>query len=304
MRPLHGIGLKLAAVLAFILMQSLIKGAAAHVPPGQVVFFRSFFAIPVIFIWLAIRGQLSEGVRVQQPMGHVWRGLMGTIAMGLGFAGLLYLPLPEVTAIGYAAPLLTVIFAAMFLGEVVRGFRIGCVVLGMVGVTVVLAPRLTGLDPHDTAAAFGAMLVLAGAVFAALAQVFVRKLVLTEKTPAIVFWFSCTATGLSLLTIPFGWVWPIGWEWPLLIACGLLGGVGQILLTQAYRYADASLVAPFDYASMLFSLLIGYYIFTEVPTLSTLAGAALIILAGCLIIWREAYLGLERGARKVLTPQG
>lgn len=304
MRPMHGIGLKLASVLAFILMQSLIKGAAGHVPAGQVVFFRSFFAIPVIFAWLAIRGQLSEGVRVQQPMGHVWRGLMGTIAMGLGFAGLRYLPLPEVTAIGYAAPLLTVVFAAMFLGENVRAFRIACVALGMAGVMVVLAPRMTVLDPTDTAAAFGAMLVLVGAVFAALAQVFVSKLVLTEKTPAIVFWFSVTSTGLSLLTVPFGWVWPVGWEWPLLIACGLLGGVGQILLTSAYRYADASLVAPFDYASMLFSLVIGYFIFAEVPTLATLAGAGLVILAGCLIIWREAQLGLERSARKALTPQG
>jgi drug/metabolite transporter (DMT)-like permease len=148
------------------------------------------------------------------------------------------------------------------------------------------------------------MLVLVGAVFAALAQVFVRKLVLTERTPAIVFWFSVTSTGLSLLTIPFGWVWPVGWEWPLLVACGLLGGVGQILLTSAYRYADASLVAPFDYASMLFSLVIGYFIFAEVPTLATLIGAGLVILAGCLIIWREAYLGLERDARKVVTPQG
>ena len=304
MRPLHGISFKLGSVLIFIVMQSLIKGAAGHVPAGQVVFFRSLFAIPVIFVWLAMQGHLSEGVRVLAPMGHVWRGLMGTIAMGLGFAGLRYLPLPEVTAIGYAAPLLTVIFAAMFLGEVVRGFRIACVALGMVGVMVVLGPRLTVLDARDTAAALGAVLMLSGAVFAALAQVFVRKLVLTEKTPAIVFWFSCTSTGLSLLTIPFGWVWPVGWEWPLLICTGLLGGVGQILLTSAYRHADASLVAPFDYASMLFSLLIGYFIFAEVPTLTTLAGAGLVILAGCLIIWREAHLGLERDARKALTPQG
>lgn len=305
MRPLYGIGLKLASVLVFIVMQSLIKGTAGHVPAGQVVFFRSLFAIPVIFVWLALQGQLSEGVRVQQPMGHVWRGLMGTIAMGLGFAGLRFLPLPEVTAIGYAAPLLTVIFAAMFLGENVRAFRIACVVLGMVGVMVVLAPRLTVMDPGNTAAALGAMLVLAGAVFAALAQVFVRKLVLTEKTPAIVFWFSCTSTGLSLLTIPFGWVWPVGWEWPLLIGTGLLGGVGQIFLTSSYRHADASLVAPFDYASMLFSLLIGYFVFAEIPTGATLIGAGLVILAGCLIIWRERQLGLERSrARPALTPQG
>ena len=305
MQPMRGIGLKLASVLVFIVMQSMIKATAGHVPPGEAVFFRSVFAIPVIFAWLAMQGLLSEGVRVQAPLSHVWRGLMGTTAMGLGFAALAYLPLPEVTAIGYASPLLVVIFAAMFLGEVVRAFRIACVVLGLVGVTIVLEPRLTVLDATSATAAFGVMLVLAGAVFSALAQVFVRKLVLTENTSAIVFWFSVTSTALSLLTIPFGWAWPQGWDWPLLVGAGLLGGAGQILLTSSYRHADASLIAPFEYASMLFSLLIGYFIFAEVPTMTMLAGAVLVILAGCLIIWREARLGLKReAARPALTPQG
>jgi drug/metabolite transporter (DMT)-like permease len=303
MRPLHGISLKLVSVLVFIVMQSMIKATAQNVPPGEAVFFRSFFAMPVIFGWLAMRGQLRDGIKVQAPLGHVWRGVMGTMAMGLGFAALRFLPLPEVTAIGYASPLLTVVFAAMFLGEVVRAFRIACVVLGLVGVTIVLAPRLTVQDAASATAALGALLVLVGAVFSALAQVFVRKLVQTEKTPAIVFWFSFTSTAMSLFTIPFGWVWPGGWEGALLIGAGLLGGVGQILLTSSYRYADASLVAPFDYASMLFSLLIGYFIFAEVPSGTMLTGASLVILAGCLIIWRERQLGLEHlKDGKVIAP--
>lgn len=306
MRPLRGIALKLASVLVFIVMASLIKATAAHVPAGQAVFFRSLFAVPVIMAWLAWRRELSTGLRTTQPMGHVWRGVVGTLAMGLGFAGLGYLPLPEVTAIGYAAPLLTVVFAAMFLGEEVRAFRISAVILGMVGVLIVLAPRLS-IAPGEagTAEALGAMLVLGGAVFAALAQVFVRKLVMTEQTPAIVFYFSVTATLLSLVTLPFGWVWPTPGEAALLVAAGLLGGLGQILLTSSYREADASLVAPFDYASMLFALGIGYVVFAEVPTLTMLGGAALIVLAGILIIWRERKLGLERARqRKAMTPQG
>ena len=127
----------------------------------------------------------------------------------------------------------------------------------MVGVLIVLSPRLTHRVATAAASvteAFGAMLVLGGAVFAALAQVFVRKLVKTESTAAIVFWFSLTATLLSLVTLPFGWVWPTPLEAALLVGAGLLGGVGQILLTSSYREADASLVAPFDYASMLFAL--------------------------------------------------
>lgn len=307
MRPLRGIAFKLGSVLVFIVMASLIKATSAHVPAGQAVFFRSFFAIPVIVVWLIWRRELATGLRANAPMGHVWRGVVGTLAMGLGFAGLGYLPLPEVTAIGYAAPLLTVVFAAMFLGEEVRIFRISAVILGMVGVLIVLAPRLS-LVSNDAAGvteAFGAMLVLGGAVFAALAQVFVRKLVNTEKTAAIVFYFSLTATMLSLITLPFGWVLPTPTEAALLIGAGLLGGLGQILLTSSYREADASLVAPFDYASMLFALGIGYFVFSEVPTWSMLGGAALIVIAGILIIWRERKLGLERARqRKAMTPQG
>ncbi len=306
MRPMRGIIYKLCSVLTFIVMAALIKTTAAHVPPGEAVFFRSFFAMPVIVIWLATRGELRTGLKASAPMGHVWRGVVGTMAMGLGFAGLAYLPLPEVTAIGYAAPLLTVIFAAMFLGEDVRLFRISAVVLGLIGVLIVLSPRLSvvpGLG-NDTAT-LGAMLVLGGAVFTALAQVFVRKLVQQEKTSAIVFYFSLTATVLSLVTLPFGWVIPAPTEALLLVLAGLLGGVGQILLTSSYREADASVVAPFDYASMLFALGIGYWVFDEVPTLTMLLGASIVVTAGVLIIWRERKLGLERARqRKAMTPQG
>ncbi|WP_374376353.1 DMT family transporter [Tabrizicola sp.] len=307
MRPLRGIAFKLASVLVFIVMASMIKSTADHVPAGQTVFFRSFFAIPVIFVWLAVRRELPGGLKTANPFGHFWRGLMGTLAMGFGFAGLGYLPLPEVTAIGYAAPILTVVFAAMFLGEEVRLFRISAVAMGMVGVMIVVYPRLTVLsgDAAGYLEAFGAMVVLGGAVFASLAQVFVRRLVNTEPTAAIVFYFSLTATALSLITIPFGWVWPTLGEAAILVGAGLLGGVGQILLTSSYREADASLVAPFDYASMIFALGIGYFVFAEVPTLPMLAGAALIVTAGILIIWRERQLGLERTRqRKAMTPQG
>ena len=304
-RPLRGILLKIGSVLLFIVMQSMIKATAEHVPPGEAVFFRSAFAVPVIVVWLAYLGKLSTGFRAKQPLGHIWRGLMGTIAMGMGFAGLAYLPLPEVTAISYASPLMVVILAAMFLGEEVRLFRITAVAIGLVGVLIVLAPRLSIGVTAGSREAFGAMVVLGSAMFAALAQVFVRKLVLIESTTAIVFYFSMTATLLSLVTIPFGWVWPTPFEATMLVGCGVLGGVGQILLTSCYREADASLVAPFDYASMIFSLGIGFFIFGEIPTITMLSGAALVVTAGILIIWRERTLGVERArARRAMTPQG
>ncbi|MFV2051457.1 DMT family transporter [Aliiroseovarius sp. YM-037] len=307
MNPVKGILLKLCAVLLFITMASLIKAVAGRVPPGEAVFFRSFLALPVILTWLALRGDLRTGLRVKSLMSHFWRGFVGTVAMGCGFAALGLLPLPEVTALGYAAPLLTVIFAAMFLGEEVRAFRLSAVALGLVGVLIVLSPRLTLLEGEtvETGAAIGAILVLLGAVCAALAQIYIRKMVATEQTSAIVFWFSITSSLLALLTLPFGWVMPTGSEAVLLVLAGLLGGLGQIFLTSSYRFADASVVAPFDYASMIFALGIGYFVFDEVPTLTMLGGAALVILAGVLIILREHRLGLERGrARKNMTPQG
>lgn len=307
MSPLKGIALKLIAVMLFIVMSSLIKAVSDTVPPGQAVFFRSFFAIPVIFAWLALRGDLRTGLRVESRMGHFWRGVVGTTAMGLMFAGLGLLPLPEVTALGYTAPLLVVVFAAMFLDEKVGFFRIGAVALGLVGVLIVLAPRLTSISGPtvETAQAVGAVLVLMGATCAALAQIYIRKLVQTEQTSAIVFYFSLTSTLLSLLTVPFGWVIPGLTETVMLVLAGLLGGLAQIFLTSSFRFADASVIAPFDYASMLFAILIGYFVFSEVPTPQILLGATLIILAGIIIILRERQLGLRRErARAVKTPSG
>ena len=179
--------------------------------------------------------------------------------------------------------------------------------LGLTGVLIVLSPRLTFTAGAEVghSEALGAVVVLCSALFAALAQVFVRKLILTEKTATIVFYFSATSTLLSLITLPFGWVIPTAEEAALLVGAGLLGGVGQIFLTASYREADASLVAPFDYASMLFALGIGYFVFGEVPSLTMLEGAALIVIAGILIIWREHRLGLERArSRTAMTPQG
>jgi len=307
MQPFRAILLKIASVTTFLLMASLIKATSTHVPPGEAVFFRSFFALPVTLIWLWSRKELRTGLKTSDPMKHVWRGLVGTLAMGLGFTGLGLLPLPEVTAIGYAAPLLTVIFAAMFLGEQVKLFRLSAVALGLVGVLIVLSPRLEAFSNSSmhSREALGAMVVLMGAGCAALAQVFIRKMVFTERTSAIVFYFTLTSTMLSLLTIPFGWVVPAPREAFLLILAGVFGGLGQILLTSSYRFADVSVIAPFEYVSIIFALGIGYFIFNEAPTLVMLIGASLVVAAGVLIIWREGQLGLERSKqRKVMTPHG
>ena len=304
-KPALAIGLKLTAVLLFVSMAGFVKAATETVPPGQAVFFRSLFALPVILAWIALRGELREALVPQNLMGHVWRGLFGTSAMALTFAGLGLLPLPEVTAIGFATPIFTVLFAAVFLGETIRVFRLTAVGLGLIGVSIVVWPRLTiEADEITQAASLGALMVLAASILRSVVQIHVRQLVKTEHTAAIVFYFSITATLLSLLTVPFGWVIPETRAAIYLVTAGLMGGVAQILITSSFRYGAASMLAPFDYSSLIFASLIGYMFFAEVPTWTMGIGASLVVAGGVIILWREQRLGLERAkARSVSDPK-
>lgn len=305
--PTRGIALKVLSVGVFMAMSTCIKMVAIDIPTGQVVFFRSFFAIPVILGWLAWRGQAGRGLRPVNTIGHVWRGLVGAVSMSLSFTALGLLPLPEVTAIGYATPLLVTILAAMFLGEAIRAYRLGAVALGLAGVMIVLYPRLSviGDEGATTQETVGAMAMLLSATFSALSACLVRKLVQTETTTAVVFYFSLTCSVAGLLTLPLGWEVPTASEAGFLVAAGLLGGLGQILLTSSYRHADTAVIAPFEYTSMLLALAVGWFVFAEAPTAPMLAGATLVVIAGLIIIFRERQLGLERGkARRVMTPQG
>lgn len=311
-RPGRAIALKLVAVFLFMVMAAMIKAASDEVPPGQAVFFRSLFAIPIIGVWLWSTGHLHDGLIPRNLLGHVWRGLFGTTAMALTFAGLALLPLPEVTAIGYATPMFTVVLAALMLGERVRIFRLSAVALGLIGVMIVVAPRLSTGQGYADAAMVGALCVLGAAVLRALVQIHVRRLVQTESTSAIVFYFSLTATLLSLMTLPLGFVFPVlAWASPdmsalaLVIGAGLIGGVAQIMVTSSYRFGSASMLAPFDYASMIFAVAIGWMVFGEIPTLTILIGAALVIAGGVIIIWRERQLGLDRSKSKgKISPHG
>lgn len=303
MKPARGIMLMLLAITVFSVMSGFIK-AADRVPAGQAVFFRSACAMPVIIIWLWMRGDLAQGLRTNNYRGHILRSVAGTIAMGLGFAGLKFLPLPEVTALRFITPILIVVFAALILRERVKLLRVSAVLMGLVGVMIILWPRLAaGLAGAGHREIVGAGMVLGSAAFAAFAQIFIKRMASVERTAAIVFYFSLTSMILSLFSVPFGWVWPTGLELALLVSAGLVGGVGQILLTSSYRYADASVLAPFTYVSMIWALLIGYFIFAEVPTVMMLAGAALVILSGVVILLREQQLARRHNAVEKATQQ-
>lgn len=303
--PLRGIVLKVVSVCFFVVMAALLK-ATQTIPAGELVFFRCFFAILPVVAWLVWRGQLRAALYTRNPLGHVVRALVGASSMGLGFFALTRLPLPEATAIGYAAPLLIVVFSALLLKERVHVFRWTAVTVGLVGVIIILWPRLTLLSGGQAigdSEAMGAIAAFGAAVFTAFALMQVRKLTQTERTEAIVIYFFISASVLSLATIPFGWAMPTPEQAALLIGAGFAGGFGQLLMTSSYRYADMSVIAPFEYVSLLLTLVIGFAVFGEVPTLSMIIGAVIIMLSGIAVILREHYLGLDRTkAREANTP--
>lgn len=312
--PLTGIALKVASVAVLMLLSGSVKALEGAVPPGEVVFFRSLLALPPIVIWLMIRGDFPGALATRRPVGHALRSLAGTGAMSMMFVALSLLPLTEVIAITYAAPLFITLFAAALLGERIRLYRMTAVAVGFAGVLLVMWPRLTLLggaegaatDPAAADHALGAVVALGAAVMMGLAQTQVRGLSKVETTAAIVFWFTLSSTILALFTLPFGWIMPTPWQLALLVTGGLAGGVGQIMLTAAYRYAEAGVIAPFEYTSMILAVAVGWFVFGEAPTLLVLAGAGLVTAGGILIIWRERQLGLERNAsrRAKLPPIG
>lgn len=302
---MRAIVLKVLSVCCFVVMATLLK-ATGTIPAGELVFFRCFFAILPVVAWLLWRRQLRTALHTKDPWGHIVRALVGASSMGLGFFALTRLPLPEATAIGYAAPLLIVMFSAILLKERVHAFRWTAVVVGLLGVVIILWPRLTlltgGASLGDSEAV-GAIAAMGGAVLTAFAMMQVRKLVQTERTEAIVIYFFVSASVLSLATIPFGWAMPTPEQAVLLIGAGFAGGIGQLLLTSCYRYADMSVIAPFEYVSLLLTLVIGLVVFGDVPTVAMVVGALIIVASGIAVILREHYLGLDRAkAREANTP--
>ena len=304
MQQILGIGLKIGAIALFTVMFALVKALSDTIPAGQAVFFRSAFAIPVLFAWLMMQGELAGAVTVKSKRAHVWRGFVGTAAMGLNFTAAGFLPLPEITAIGFTTPLLIVVFASVMLGERVGVYRISAVLVGLIGVLIIVEPRLTfgEMDPTQDVMMLGVILAISAAACAALAQIQIRKMVQVERASAIIFYFCITGSVFSLSTVGT-WVWPNLTQFLILILIGILGGVGQIMLTTAYRYAPASVIAPFDYTAMIFALGIGYFAFAELPSAQMILGAGVVIVAGVFVILREARLGLRRGqARRAKPP--
>lgn len=307
-RPLLGIGLKVLSVGVFLAMATLLK-AAKGIPAGEMVFFRSLFAVIPIGAFLVWRREFIAGLKTSRPGSHFLRGAIGVFGQWTGFYALTQLPLAEATALNYTLPLFTVIAGALVLGETVRLYRWSAVTIGFVGVSIIVWPRLTllsgGVAPDGTSPGLGALAALGSCVIATLAFIQIRRLVATERSSTIVLYYSVICSLLALLTIPFGWAMPTPAQAAMLVLAGICGGIGQVTLTESFRHADMSVVAPFEYTSLVFSIIVGFVVFGDVPSAPMIVGSVILVGSGIFVIYREHMLGLERQkAKAVQTPQG
>jgi drug/metabolite transporter (DMT)-like permease len=302
MKPLLGILLQILASLAFTFQGAFARYLGESVPLGQMVFARSSIALVPLIIMLAWQGKLGTITRTRNIFAHVTRSFTNVGGMFFNYAGFTRIPLADATAIGYAMPLFTVILAAMFLGEVVRIWRWCAVFVGLLGVFVMLSPHV-GHGAADTQSALGALFCLVAALLFGIAMTQVRHMSATETTASLVFYYSVIASLVSLTTLYWGWIVPSWDQLAVLIGLGICGGIAQILMTESFRYAAASVLAPFSYVSMIWAVMIGFLWFGEVPELIVLAGAIIVIGSGLFVIWRERRLGIEhKRAQAELTP--
>jgi drug/metabolite transporter (DMT)-like permease len=294
-----GIGLKLGATLAFSLMYAVIK-LAGDVPVGEVIFFRAVFALVPLFALSGLTVGPLAIMRTGRPLYHLMRSVAGVCSMFLNFAALTMLPLADITAFSFVAPIFAVVLAAWVLDERVGRFRWGAVLTGFAGVLLMIEPH--GGVGHLAVAglSLGALLALGGAFLSSFVVVFIRQMSATERSETIVFYFMSTCAVVGAITM----IWfrvPLSLSSTLLlILCGILGGTGQICMTYCYRYAEPSLLAPFDYVAMVWAVALGYFIFREVPEAMVMVGAAVVSAAGIFIVWRERKLHLERLSAQAL----
>lgn len=292
MFSLAGVGLKILSTFLLAIMVAIIKYLSQTIPTGEIVFSRCFFALVPLFIMSLMQRRVRDCFEMARPWRHLRRSIVGASAMTCWFLALKYLPLPEATAISFAAPLIVVALAALWLKEEVKAYRWTAVAFGFVGVLIIIYPRLTDAGQEEAHTTFGIFLAAAATLLMAVASILVRQMTATERNASIIFYFFAATSILSLVSLCWGWVVPDLMTFLLLVLSGLLGGLAQIALTQAFRLAEASLLAPFDYTNMIWAIVIGVAIFGEYPSAEVVLGGSIVV-AGLFVAVRERQLGLE-----------
>ncbi len=269
---------------SFAVAAALVKTVAAEVPVIELVLFRS--AIALLFVVpLIVQGGGWTVFRTRQPFGHLVRGLAGLAGMFTTFYGLAHLPIAAVTALGFAMPLFLAVLSIPLLGERLTAGRAISVGAGLVGVLLVIRPwqGSKGLPLFESA------VVVGGVVGWALAMVSIRRMGRSgESNLTIVALFSLLCTLVSSLAAVPGWTSPRLELWPALLGIGVLSGAAQLLMTEGYRSGEASMLAPFEYSAILYTLALGFVVWGERPGVWDGIGIGVLVAAGLLTWWREA----------------
>ena len=309
----------LLGVLCISLNDMLIKQLSSGYPLHQIVFFRSFIALLVSFVFLQFEGGW-RALRTDQPVLHVARGGLVVIANMAYFLALAVLPLADATALFFVAPLFITLLSIPLLGEKVGPLRMGAVFVGFIGVVIMQRPW----DSSDSLVASRIVLLLPvlSALAYALNQLMTRKLGI--KAPAstlsiyiqstflvvsVAFYlvagdgrFAAQTTNESLRFLLRAWVWPAPEDWTVLVGMGLNGGLIGYCLSQAYRLADAATVAPFEYAGLPLAVFWGLFIFGDLPTWEVWTGIVLILFSGLFVFFRERAKARRITKRAVPRP--
>lgn len=295
-RPLLGIALKLASLVLFSGMTLCVKLLGTATPSGQTIFARGLISVVVLAL-IAWRTKRLSLLKTQNWRGHASRSLSGTVSMFCLFTAVTMIPLAEVTAITFTSPMFITVLAMVFLGEKIHRYRLTALILGFVGMLIMVGPHLS----FGTGSSMGSLAALGAAIFAAIAMTSLRAMSRGEHAITITFYFSLTFMICAALTALQGWPMPTPMQFLLITLAGLFGVFGQLLMTYSYRYAEASVIAPLEYASMILSISLGYLFFAEVPNVSVWIGAPLVIGAGLIVLWRERLL--QQSAKAALNSE-
>ena len=271
----------LLSCLGFSVMATFVKFAAREVSPFEITFFRCFFGLLVLAPAIAWHG--IGALRTKHLGMHAWRGILGATAMGCAYFGLSRMPLATYNALSFSKPLFAVILAVIVLRETVRWRRWAATIVGLLGVMIMMRPGTEAFDPNG-------LFALGDALSIAILITVLKKLPAYERPLAMLFYFGLVSSPIALLLALPHWSWPSGTTWLMLAAIGAVGALSQYWWILAFRTGEASAVAPFDYSRLLFSAVMGFAFFAEVPDGWTMAGAALIVASTIYIARREAQL--------------
>jgi len=279
----RGILLYIIAVFLIIVMNAFIKKATEYHTPVEAVFYRGIVAMALLLGYAAAKKhyRIYQTTRLKS---HLGRSICGNIGVVMVFWSYSLMPMADVTALLFAAPLIVTMLSALVLKETVGLYRWAAVITGFCGVLLIAQPSGGGY-PY-----YGILVVLTAAFSTALVQIFLRDLGKTEDAMTTVFYFLAFGILCSGLYMIFQGSWPHPAALIPLIGAGITGGIQLILKTQAFRLAEASLLSPIAYTSIVWATLIGWIFWGDLPGLLMVAGTIIVIASNLFIIWREKHM--------------